>query len=153
MNQASEDIEVLAASANIPDVKTDNNIQRIINECSDISFLQKLDPVRLSEYAAVLSCYVLFLNKKENDLKYKISWYESNINHIVGSQLDNYQGYGFQEKSSKIKAHEPVAKEYEQYRHRLQTQLEYLNNLNFSLRLTIDNIKNLALIKSRQGKE
>lgn len=152
-NQAIEDITVLAAETALPDIEPDSNIQKILKEASNMSLVQKLDPVRLAEYATVLSSYVYYLNRVENELKYKITWLESNINHIVGSQLDNYSGYGYQEKSSKIKASEAAAISYESDRHRNQTKLEYLNNLTFSLRLIIDNLKNLAMTKSRQGKD
>lgn len=152
-NQAIDDITLLNAEAAIPDITPDDNIQKIIRECSNINLLQKLDPVRLSEYATILACYVFYLNKIENELKYKISWFESNINHIIGKQLDNYDGYGFQEKSSKIKSNESQAKEYDTSRHRYQTQLEYLSNLTFSLRLIIESLKNLSMSKARQGRE
>lgn len=141
-NHMSMELERVRAEMGYPSLVPCKDIDKIIKECGNYSILSKLDPIILMEYSVLLATYSLYLASETNRLEAKMKWCESNIQIIVGKNLDNVVGY-FNEKQSAIRANEPLAKSLEEMKLDAQTKFETFKFIAEKIKflsITLDNL-------------
>lgn len=99
-----------------------------------------IDSIRLSQYC-------LFLQIQKNKLKTGIDWCDLNLNSILGRDLPNAKGYGFQEKSLVIFKNDNTAKELIMLKNEWESKLTSIQDIDKKIEFMINSIKNLYFVK------
>lgn len=152
LGEMGEKVESMKAEIGFPEIKTSPNVITIINNLSDIGFIQKLHPTTISEYSVLLSTYSLYLTTQENKFKAYVNWCEANLQHLVGTLIGEAPGYGFEEKNQVIRSNYDKAKELEEQKLIAVTRLEVIRNTSIKLEFICNTLRNLYFEKAKAGK-
>ena len=141
------DIESMRSDIKYPNIKPPNNINKILEEVSNLEILRKLDPMSVMEYASIVAYYSLYLSGEINKLEAYAKWCESNIKFIIGKRCQDINGY-FTEKESYIRAHDELASSLDEKRIKAQTKFETLKFMNQKMQFLSETLQSLAKEKS-----
>lgn len=150
LGEMGEKVEVMKSEIGFPEIKASPNIVQIINNLSDLTFIQKLHPTTISEYSVLLSSYSLYLTTQENKYKAYVQWCEANLEHLVGTLLGEAPGYGFEEKNLVIRANHEKCKELNDQKLIAVTKLEVIRNTSIKLEFIANTLKNLYFEKRKR---
>lgn len=145
------EIDKFKGSVWLPKLEAPENIESVLKELASYQTLRGLDPVKLNEYAVTIAVYSTYLTMEFNRYVTERNWCESNIEHIIGRELENVEGYGYQEKSHKIRSLHPEAIKLDEKKLLAQTKIDYISNVSQKLQFLCEMLKNLAYSKSKQG--
>jgi len=99
-------------SLNLPTYKKESKVDFYLN--IEAGKIKKLSRDENAEAAVILSRFAMFLQSEQNTQKSTIDWAESLINITIADQVDQYQGYSYQERKMKaIKANDYTRKLYQ----------------------------------------
>lgn len=150
--ELAEVVTLFKAEIRYPDIKPSADVQRFLEQSSDLNFLKGLNSLELTEYAVVLANYSIFITTQENRLKTYINYLESQIKTIVGKNVSNAAGYGFAEKDCYIRANETHAIALEEMKIKEEVKLGHLYFLSQKLQFLAECLKNYAYEKSRMSR-
>jgi len=147
----NEQMETFLAEVRLPDIQISDDIIKILGDLNKIEKIRTLHPLELSEYSVLLASYALYLASQENKLLAWSKWCEDNLQFIVGKQLQNAYGYGYQEKAIFIRSNDKNATEIDSLRLLAEAKLNRVRNLSKQLNLLSDTVRNLAFAKGKYG--
>jgi hypothetical protein len=145
-------IEAMKSEIGFPELATSPNINQVINNLSNLDYLNKLGPMQIAEISTTISVYALYLNSEENRYKAYINWCESNLKHLVGTLLGEVSGYGFEEKNSTIRSNEKLACELTEKKLIAETKLQSIKDTSLKLEFVCNCLRNLYFEKNRVAK-
>lgn len=150
LGEMGEKVEVMKSEIGFPEIRASPNIVQIINNLSNIDFIQKLHPTTISEYSVLLASYSLYLTTQENKYKAYVNWCEANLEHLVGTLLPDAIGYGFDEKNLVIRANHDKCRELNDQKLIAMTKLEVIRNTSIKLEFVCNTLKNLYFEKRKR---
>lgn len=146
IEDTAQGIELFRAKLGFPPIKPPNNIDKIVSECGNLEVLSNIDPIRLAEYSVILAQYSFYLASEVNRLEAKAKWCESNIQNIVGKNINNISGY-FNEKQSYIRSNDEHAMRLDEIRQQSQTEYECFKFLSEKIKFLSGSLDNLVRAK------
>lgn len=97
---------------NLPIYRKESKVEFYLNISTEN--IKKLSRDDYAEASLILSRYSMFLQQEQNTQKAMVDWAESLITITIADQVDQYQGYSYQERKMKaIKANEYTRKLYQ----------------------------------------
>lgn len=150
-NEVRENLDIFKGEISLPKLESPDKIESILQDLSNHMALKRLDPIALNEYAVLLGIYSTYLTMEMNRYITQRNWCDANLQHIIGRELDNVEGYGYQEKSHKIVSLHPEASKLDEKKLLIQTKIDYISGIAQKLQFMCDMLKNLAYSKSKQG--
>lgn len=146
------ELEVLKSELALPKNTSLEDIEKALDEVSNLKIIQTLSPTSLSEYAVLFGCYSIDLTMYENRIKSFVKWCEGNIQYIIGRNLANTPYSFFSEKASYIRSNEEHAIALDKARNASEAKLEYIKFLSQKMAFLSDRVQSLAEIKNREQK-
>ncbi len=140
------------AKINMPLIRPPTELQKIINDTGNKALLATLNPRDTVEYAILLNSYALYLTMAENKLLAEYNLYENTIKRIVGENVAEVNGYGFNEKDTYIRANEPHAKDLESKKTSIQVEIDSMKYLSQKFQMLAENLKNLSFAKKIESR-
>lgn len=98
----------------IPRQTVDSKIEEYLNLTREQ--IRKLSPEDCGEIAYVVSRFASYIQEKVNRQTAVMGWAEANIKIIIADKIDQYTGYGYEEKKNKAIKDNEVARELEKVR-------------------------------------
>lgn len=150
MEDMGDRIQSFKTDIRFPLIDPPDNITEIITKVSNGTTLKALSGIELQEYAIILSSYALYLSMQENQIEAKFNWAENNIKFIVGKNLQEVEGYGFNEKDSYIRANEPTAVTLHDKKLEFQAKKESIKFIAMKIHNLADHLRSLGLEKTKE---
>lgn len=145
--QMSADIQLMKTEMKIPIIKPSDDVQGIMNTIMN----NKLDGVGIHDlynYSAKIAVYALYIKGEINSLRAKQDWLESNIKNIVGKNIRNVEGYGYNEKECYIRANDELASQLDEQLINNKAKLNVLYGTDEKLQYIANILQNIAKERS-----
>jgi hypothetical protein len=130
---------------NFVDLKAPEEIELLLSMTRDEMKLKSKQ--ELSIDSARIAQYALYMSIQSNRLKSNLAWCNSNLDSIIGRELNNVQGYGLKEKSLIIIRNDPVATEVFRLKTLYETQYASIEDLDRKIEYYSTTLKNLTFSK------
>ena len=145
IDEVASKLQEFYKEVTFPSITAPKEIQELLNVSRED--IRNKDKEELSIDAVVLSQYAMYITIQMNKLRAKLSWCDFQIDSIIGRELSNTSGYGFQEKSLIIKRNDEVARSVEQVRSLLLIKLATLKDLDEKIKDISKAILSLQYVK------
>lgn len=99
-----------------------------------------VDAIQLAQYSASIH------NEKNKCEAVKV-WAEANLKSIIGRELENYTGYGYQEKSVKISRNDEQAHAFFKLIATMESKIASIAEIDKKIDFIVSSIKNLCFVK------
>lgn len=143
----SANIQLMKTEMKLPTIKPSNDIQSIIDNITN-GKMNGISAYDLYGYASKLSVYSLYIKGEINSLKSKLDWLEGNIKNIVGKNIRNVEGYGYNEKESFIRANDEIASELDAQSLATKAKINILWGIDEKIHYLSNIIQNVAKERS-----
>lgn len=144
-NKIQDEVKNFKDALLISSLKIPEQIEELLN-MSRADMLAK-DKQTLLIDAAILARYAMNLRSEVGKLRARISWCQANIDSIIGREIPNVTGYGYNEKAKQIIRNDTTARKLDQSRMLYQSQLDSIEELDRKVEFFANCIKNIAFIK------
>lgn len=140
-------IEKFRSTVHVPEIVVPANIENILNQTRQQLSAKSREDIGYDMFE--LSQYAFYITMAYNKLKTTLAWCEGNLRSIIGRELDNTSGYGYNEKSLKIIRNDPNASKIDQIKILTEVKINSIENIERRIEFMSQSLRNILFSKEQ----